>query len=161
MNQARTSGSHSGACFTSHRRTTCSSGSASACAIISPYSPHTRPCGAPWHQLTHPFRLPQLTHTSHASLTSTPPTAWYASATALGSYGGLNGALRIMANLLYFLASFIIVLSIYRIDFSSVWLPLSTVIISLSFAVGPLLQQTLTNLFFVLVTGEEGGWGWG
>ena len=79
-------------------------------------------------------------------------TAWYSSGTALGSYGGLNGALRIMADVCLFLACFIIVLSVFRIDFSSVWLPLSTVIISLSFAVGPLVQGALSNLFFVTVS---------
>ena len=56
-----------------------------------------------------------------------------------------------MANLAYFFLELIIVLSIFQIDFYSVWLPISTIVISLSFALSPTIQQMMTNLFFVLV----------
>jgi hypothetical protein len=78
-------------------------------------------------------------------------TAWAATQKSLESYGGLSGALHILANLIYFLAELILVLAIYQIDFNSVYLPISTVIISLSFALSPTIQSLVTNLYFILV----------
>lgn len=78
-------------------------------------------------------------------------TGWTSTQTALQSYGGISNAIRMLADSIYWIAMFLIVLAIFGVDFSKVIVPLGTIIISLGFAVGPSIQRLLDCLMFVLV----------
>ena len=126
--------------------------------------------------------------------------AWQSTQKALASYGGVSGAIAILANIIYGLIEIIIVLvrvsaashmgsgawccvsslwsantripivppsppllpakAIYDVSFYSVYLPISTIILSLSFALGSVVGRTIDNLLFVLVSCpyENGAW---
>ena len=78
--------------------------------------------------------------------------AWCATQMSLQSYGGISGAIAVLANIIYFLIEFIVVLAIYNVNFYSIYLPISTTLISLSFVVGTATQRQIDNLLFVLVS---------
>jgi hypothetical protein len=79
--------------------------------------------------------------------------AWVSTAKSLESYGAMSGALSMIAGAVYWLVILIVVLSIFGVNFLSVWAPLSTMVIGLSFALGPAFQN--------LVRGEGGNGGGG
>ena len=77
--------------------------------------------------------------------------AWRGTQTSLGSYGGISGALTVVAGAVYWLVCVLALLAIYDVDFSRVWIPVSTLVMGLGFALGPPAQRALDSLLFVLL----------
>jgi hypothetical protein len=77
--------------------------------------------------------------------------AWGATRTALGSYGGVSSAIAMVAGALYWVACALALLFTFEVSLSAVWVPLSTLVMGLGFALGPPAQRLLDSLLFVLV----------
>lgn len=71
--------------------------------------------------------------------------------TALGSYGGVSGAVSLLAAAAFWIVYAIVVLAIYQVSFFAVFVPLSSLILGLGFALGPAVQRFVDCLIFVLV----------
>ena len=78
--------------------------------------------------------------------------SWQGIKASLGSSThGVNTAVAMVCEIVFWFAQLLIALGIFGVDFSAVLLPLLTLTVSLSFGLGPLLQRFLDSLMFTLV----------
>lgn len=77
--------------------------------------------------------------------------AWNSTRTNLQSYGAISNAIKMLAGSIYWFAMLLIVLAIYGVNFTNVLVSMGTLLVSLSFAVGGIIQRLLDSLLFVLV----------
>jgi len=77
--------------------------------------------------------------------------AWASTKTALASYSGIGGAIRILANAVYWVLQVIVVLAIYDVNLNNVLVPMTTLVIAFGFAVGPTIQRIIDSLLLILI----------
>lgn len=76
---------------------------------------------------------------------------WGSTRKALESYAGISDALKMIAEAVCWIILFFVVLAIFDVNFQNVLVPLGTVMVSLSFALGPSISSTVSALLFILV----------
>ena len=62
--------------------------------------------------------------------------AWRATQQNLSGYGAISAALSMVASLLFWCVAVLVVLAIFGVNFLSIYIPLSTIVIGLGFALG-------------------------
>lgn len=77
--------------------------------------------------------------------------AWLSTRTSLVSFRGVSTAMASLASAASYVIYFFVSLALFRVDFSSVLVPLLTLLISLAFALGPVIQAFINSLLFVLI----------
>lgn len=77
--------------------------------------------------------------------------AWGGTQTSLGSYGGISGAISVVAGMLYWIVCVIAMLLLFSIDLSKAYAPVAVLVSGLGFALGPPCQRALDSLLFVII----------
>lgn len=76
---------------------------------------------------------------------------WVATQSAVASFGGISGAISILANIVRWIITLLVILAIYDISFNAVYVPFTTILVGFAFMVGLPVQKMLDGLVFTLV----------